>query len=443
MSAELLGHDRLRDRLRHAATTGRLPHALLFTGPEGCGKRTLALELARELIGAGDPEETARFDRGAHDCFAMYVDVDAPLPVRRGDLMRGDLDEDGLLAAYATLTDEEWIEGVAGGRGADVVDLLRRNPERMLGRRGIPFADVLEKELAGLERSKKSTPATVAVARALFSAGTSRVFYRRNLGIELVNGKGDGEYFRSVATLLSRASGGGWRVAIVDDAHKMTHEAQNAFLKTLEEPPPGTLLVLVTSEPASLLTTIRSRCARIVFDALPAGLVERFLVDTQDVAAPEAAVLATLSGGSPGRALALRGLDVTERRRFAEQLIGAIADGALLRSMAMAGTRLAESGRDGAAGRDARRDEAGLLLDLLALGFRDLALIAATPDIECISGMDPAMLELMAARQPAEVWEALLERTEEATRDLGSSVEPRFAVEALLAEAVPWAEPAR
>lgn len=441
MSA-LLGHDPVRERLFHAVAAGRLPHALLFTGPEGCGKKSLALELARALVTGDDAEDAARFDRGAHDRFALYVDVDPPWPVRRADLLHGDLDEAGLLEAYALLAEEGWIEGVSAGRGPDVVDLVRRNPEKMLGRRGIPFAEVLEKELASLERAKKGTAAAVRVARALFSAGTSRVFYRRNLGIELVNGKGDGEYFRAIATLLSRTSGGGWRAAVVDDAHKMTHEAQNAFLKTLEEPPPGTLLILVTHDPSSLLTTILSRCARVVFDALPAGLVERFLVDTQDVAPADARALAALSGGSPGRALALRGLDVAERRRFVETLLAAVAEGKLLRALALAGQRMAGTARDGADGRDARRDEVHLLLDLLALSFRDLALAATAEGIAPLSGLDPARLAALAALRPPEVWEALLERTELATRDLFSSVEPRFALEALLAEAVPPAEAA-
>lgn len=438
----LMGHERIREQLLREAATGRLPHALLFTGPEGCGKRTLALELARTLVTGDDAEEAARFDRGAHDRFALYVDVDAPLPVRRADLLRDGRDEDALLEAYSVLAAEGWIEGVADARGAGVVDLLRRNPEKLLGRRGIPFADVLEKELAALERSRKSTGDAVDVARALFSAGTSRVFYRRNLGIELVNGKGDGEYFRAVATLLSRAAGGGWRAAIVDDAHKMTTEAQNAFLKTLEEPPDGTLLILITSEPSSLLSTIRSRCARVVFDALPVPLVARFLDGTQGIPTEDAAVLAALSGGSPGRALALRGLDVAERRAFAERLLEAIADGKLLRSLAMTGQRLAGAGSDGADGRDARRDEARLLLDLLALAFRDLALASASAGVPSLSGFDPARLHALAPRRPAGTWEVLLERTELATRDLRSSVDPRFAVEALLAEAVPPAEAA-
>ncbi len=441
MSA-LLGHDPIRDRLFAAAAAGRLPHALLFTGPEGCGKRTLALELARALVTSGDAEDAARFDRGAHDRFALYVDVEAPCAVRRGDLLRDDLDEEGLLAAYAVLAEEGWIEGVAAGRGPDVVDLVRRNPEKLLGRRGIPFADVLEKELASLDRSRKGTPAAVAVARALFSAGTSRVFYRRNLGIELVNGKGDGEYFRAIATLLARTSGGGWRVAVVDDAHKMTEPAQNAFLKTLEEPPPGTLLILITPDPSALLATILSRCARVVFDALPAGLVERFLVDAQDVAPADARALAVLSGGSPGRALALRGLDVADRRRFVETLLRAVAEGKLLRALALTGQRLAGAVREGVDGRDARRDEVRLLLDLLALGARDLALAVSAADVPRLSGLDDALLDELAGLRPAPVWEAVLERAELATQDLSSSVEPRFALEALLADVVPAAEAA-
>jgi len=430
------GHERIRTRLRRAVDAGRLPHALLFVGPEGVGKRTLAVELARELVTAEDPAGPLRFDRGAHDRFALFVDVNEPHAVRRRDLLTDGRDESALLEAYEVLRAEGWIEGVAPGRGADVVDRLRRNPEKLLGRRGIPFADVLEKELATLERGKKGTADVVDVARQLFSAGTSRVFFRRNLGIELVNGKGDGEYFRTIASLLARSAGDAWRVAVVDDAHKMTAEAQNAFLKTLEEPPPNTLLVLVTSDPGALLTTIHSRCTRLVFDALPAAAVERFLVETQDVAPEEARILAALAAGSPGRALALRGLDVAERRRFAEGLLHAVADGALLRTLAMAGRRLAETGRDGGEGRDARREEAHLILDLLALAFRDLAL-ADVAGLEPLSGLDPDVLAGLAARRPAPVWEALLERTELATRDLGASVEPRFAVEALLAEAVP------
>jgi DNA polymerase-3 subunit delta' len=63
----------------------------------------------------------------------------------------------------------------------------------------------------------------------------------------------------------------GYRVAIVSPAHAMTTNAQNALLKTLEEPAPRTLLVLVTSRPSRLLATLRSRCQRIEIPRPGAG----------------------------------------------------------------------------------------------------------------------------------------------------------------------------
>ncbi|MBI1327800.1 MAG: AAA family ATPase [Alphaproteobacteria bacterium] len=67
----------------------------------------------------------------------------------------------------------------------------------------------------------------------------------------------------------------GWRIVIIDDADTMNEASQNALLKTLEEPPPRTILMLVTSRLASLLPTIRSRCRVFHFDALVQNDIER------------------------------------------------------------------------------------------------------------------------------------------------------------------------
>jgi len=72
---------------------------------------------------------------------------------------------------------------------------------------------------------------------------------------------------RAMIQQLSQTSfSGGWKVAIILCADRMTDQAANAFLKTLEEPPPRTLLIMVTAEPQSLLATITSRCQRIVLN---------------------------------------------------------------------------------------------------------------------------------------------------------------------------------
>ncbi len=68
------------------------------------------------------------------------------------------------------------------------------------------------------------------------------------------------------------------RVVIVDEADAMLSEAQNALLKTLEEPPSASMFVLVTSRPDELLPTVRSRCQRLRFGRLTAGEIAAVLM---------------------------------------------------------------------------------------------------------------------------------------------------------------------
>jgi DNA polymerase III subunit delta' len=98
---------------------------------------------------------------------------------------------------------------------------------------------------------------------------------------------------------------GGARVAIVTAADRMTEDAQSAFLKTLEEPPAATVLILTASDEERLLPTIRSRCARIRLGPVARRDVEALLVDADLADAALAARLARLSGGRPGEAVAL------------------------------------------------------------------------------------------------------------------------------------------
>jgi DNA polymerase-3 subunit delta' len=95
----------------------------------------------------------------------------------------------------------------------------------------------------------------------------------------------------------------GYRVAIVAPADRMTHAAQNALLKTLEEPAPRTLIVLVTSRPSALLATLRSRCQRIEVARPDPALATRWLADT--LGRPAQPRLLAVAGGAPLKALAL------------------------------------------------------------------------------------------------------------------------------------------
>jgi DNA polymerase-3 subunit delta' len=95
------------------------------------------------------------------------------------------------------------------------------------------------------------------------------------------------------------------KVFILDGAETMTDQAQNALLKTLEEPPGATLLVLIAPEPSALLPPIASRCTQIRFAPLPESAVADRLQE-DGCEAGEAQVLASLAGGSLGRAHELR-----------------------------------------------------------------------------------------------------------------------------------------
>src|SRR5436305_6931134 len=98
---------------------------------------------------------------------------------------------------------------------------------------------------------------------------------------------------------------GAARVFIIEDADYMNDQAANALLKTLEEPPPTTHLILTTPNPMALLPTIRSRCQVIRFAPLAASEIEQFLIEAKDVEAADARLLSHISNGSIGRACAL------------------------------------------------------------------------------------------------------------------------------------------
>lgn len=119
----------------------------------------------------------------------------------------------------------------------------------------------------------------------------------------------DVEQARKIAPFLRMtASGGGWRVVIVDDADTMNRNAQNAILKILEEPPPRSLIVLIAHRAGSLLPTIRSRAQIVPFQPLSGEIVARLLETAHpDINPDDRALLADLAEGSIGGALRIAG----------------------------------------------------------------------------------------------------------------------------------------
>ncbi len=103
------------------------------------------------------------------------------------------------------------------------------------------------------------------------------------------------------------------RVVLMEDVHTMRQEAANSLLKTLEEPPPGNLLILTADASQEVLATIASRCQAIPFYALREEDCVAVLLENRPELEPEnARMLARLAEGSPGRALLLQEAEMTE-----------------------------------------------------------------------------------------------------------------------------------
>lgn len=94
------------------------------------------------------------------------------------------------------------------------------------------------------------------------------------------------------------------RFFIIEDADRLNPQSSNALLKTLEEPPRTSHLILITSRPAVLLPTIRSRCQMLRFSPLAHEEIESYLLSGKEVSKADARLLARIARGSIGRALA-------------------------------------------------------------------------------------------------------------------------------------------
>ncbi len=114
-----------------------------------------------------------------------------------------------------------------------------------------------------------------------------------------------------------------WRVVVIDSIDDLERSGANALLKNLEEPPAHCLFLLVSHAPERLLPTIRSRCHQIRLAPLDRDAMTSALrAALPDADAAEIATLAEVGEGSPGRAIAFRGLEIDALDRAMRELAG-------------------------------------------------------------------------------------------------------------------------
>ncbi len=273
--AEIIGHQRPLETLRLGLANERLHHAYLFVGPEGSGKRTVALALAKAI----HCRETKNdFCDRCPDCARIQAGNHPDVRL------------------VQTLEDKKEIS--------------------------IKQVREIEKELN----------------------------------------------FRSFS--------GKRKIAIIDPATLLNTSSQNALLKTLEEPPRNSMIVLIAPNAGALLPTLRSRCLRVSFGPLARDEVARYLTSKEGINQDDANLRAALSMGSLGAAIKFDKDELLEKRRsWAAWLLSLSAGdyrGAIAAAEAIASDK----------------EECLGFLEWAETWYRDLLVHAATEDSEEVVNVD-------------------------------------------------------
>jgi DNA polymerase III subunit delta' len=255
--SEFTGNTKIVAALRGALRSGRVPHALLFTGPRGVGKFTLARMFAQAANCERLPDD---FCSECATCLRIAQLSDLQRLIEQGLAERGDSADASTVERIPLILQSH----------PDVWALVP-DPVRL------------------------KSP----VARPVLRIGQLRAVQRA-------------AYFQPV---------GRRRVFILDGAETMRFDVSNVFLKVLEEPPGSATLILTAPSPYSLLPTIVSRCMQFHFAPLPISEVEEILKTHGGRKPSEAKLAAQLSEGSPGQAMELEVQVAVAKRKSALQTL--------------------------------------------------------------------------------------------------------------------------
>ena len=225
--------------------------------------------------------------------------------------------------------------------------------------------------------------------------------------------------------LSLRSFSGRQKVAIIDPATLMNWPAQNALLKTLEEPPQGCVLILVASNAGGLLPTVRSRAFTFSFAPLPRELIVNDLISRKDKTREQAQFLAALAMGSLGAASKI------ETEKLIEKRFGWMN---MLVSLTPGNYRAALNTAEAIAG---NREETLKFLEWAGLWYRDLLTFRVAPAQDKIVNLDMLpQIEEQSSRIDQDRLFSLLSKTGEASQKIQRNVNRRMVLEDLLLRAV-------
>ena len=243
---QVIGQQEVQERLMQLVDEGRLPHALMLCGPQGCGKLALAIGFAKRLLllGQDTTNNQAMLDKLEHpDLHFTYPTIKLP----------------SMGSDHKPVSDDfaqEWHELISGGPYFTMTQWL----EQMGGEN----------------------------QQAIITAGESDALTRK---------------------LSLKSSQGGYKVSIIWLPERMNIDCANKMLKLLEEPPRQTVFIMVCQEPDRLLETISSRVQRIDVKRITDEDICQALKDRRGLADDLARRLSRMAGGSWLAALEMLGAD--------------------------------------------------------------------------------------------------------------------------------------
>ncbi len=185
------------------------------------------------------------------------------------------------------------------------------------------------------------------------------------------------------------------RVVVFDEADALVEDAQNALLKTLEEPPSGSVIVLVTAQPGTLLPTVRSRCPIVRFGPLAPADVAAWLIREAGLTEDEARAAAVVSRGSLTLAREAAQAGAGGTRDAAQRLLQRIADTSDPRARLEAVREIGGKGKGSGA---SEREALALHLHALQALLRDLGVLATNAGTGVANrDLEPALARLSDA----------------------------------------------
>ncbi len=312
----IIGHSQQKDILRRAISNRRIAHAYLFEGPDGIGKRLMALAFARALLcdkhsGCGECAACRKVDNNIH-----------------------------------------------------------------------PDVHILE------------SPET-----------TIKIDQVRELQQQLTLRPLEGQY----------------KFCVIENAEKFTTNAANALLKTLEEPQPNTIIILLSGQPEKLLTTIRSRCQKLPFRRLAKEQIEEVLSHRLELDQLHISILAALSEGSFKRALGAKQDIYLEKRRELIQTLSGLSAGSNIPTLTFAEELAAD------------KEHIDDYLDIFQAFFRDIMLLQyGRPETDVVNLDMKELLYREAESISAHSLQHKLKYLTEARYHLQRNVNRQLALEVML-----------